>query len=251
MKAQIPALREWLNRISMVGQTYRWLRRLKRRLQQKMGIIPEKCQSRQEYWENRASKLHQEDRAILDPNDPYAQAQAEFLRELAQLQWLSLLEVGCGYGRLLHDVIREYSERKVVGVDFSFSQLKHGIDYLPPPVRCSQAYAHQLPFTAQSVDIIVTVAMLICIHPRELNAVLTEFKRVSRRYVVALEYAREHMQTPGRLRLMEEAPWHGHNYQAAFDACGIRVARSYPFHAFDSQPDRIPLSLILGEIEVR
>ena len=101
---------------------------------------------------------------------------------------LSILEVGCGAGCEL-DLLR----------DMGFTNLK-GVDLNPRAVECCrgkgldviEADAERLPFKDESFDLVMTNGLLIHIPLERLSVVMGEIVRVSRKYVMGLEYWRRH-----------------------------------------------------------
>jgi hypothetical protein len=72
---------------------------------------------------------------------------------------------------------------------------------------------------------------------------MRELARVARRDVMVLEYAREHVDTPARRSIMQQASWHGHWFTASLEGAGLHVVDAFPFPSFASDLSRIPLSL--------
>jgi ubiquinone/menaquinone biosynthesis C-methylase UbiE len=213
-----------------------------------LGRAPHKPTETRRYWESRGRQYRDQVQSIFTDGDPYAQAQQELLQELAAIPWQSLLEVGCGFGWHLRTIQLTYPDRRITGTDFSWSQLEEGREYVRGTgVALGQADARRLPFPDNSVDLVLTSGLLVCIHADELAHVLGELKRVTRRSVVLLEYAREHMDLPARRALMDQADWHGHNYSRALAEAGLRLVKAFPFRAFEPHPDRVPLSLFHAE----
>jgi ubiquinone/menaquinone biosynthesis C-methylase UbiE len=94
----------------------------------------------------------------------------------------SLLEVGCGTGRNL-TLLRELGVRRLMGLDFSFSQLgkSKGRGF-----AVGQATAKILPVRSKSVDAVMFAQVLIHVPP-PIAPVMAEAVRVARRFVVLLE----------------------------------------------------------------
>lgn len=108
-----------------------------------------------------------------------------------------VLEVGCNNGANLQWIIAP--GREVVGVDISAPALRELRERLPD-VTAVQAPARDLPFPDASFDLVFTAGVLIHQPPATLPVVIEQLVRVSRRYVLALEYwAAEE----------EEVPYHG------------------------------------------
>jgi SAM-dependent methyltransferase len=194
------------------------------------------------YWEDRALRYRSEVAPILDPADPYHAAQRLFLEKLREFGWTSILEVGCGFGWHLRALRQTFPDRRIAGLDFSFRQVQEARRYVDDgAVGLWQASGLQLPHPDRSFDVVFTSGMLVCLHPDRLAAALGELRRVSRQSVIAMEYAREHIDTPERVAIMRAAAWHGHLLADALAQAGMDVRESFPFPSFDSQTHRVPL----------
>ncbi len=94
-------------------------------------------------------------------------------------QQATLLDIGCGYGRIMDQLFRQgYSD--ITGVDFSWQMVKQGKSSLPG-LDFAQA-SPALPFRSNSFDAVVLMAVLTCIPDNshqelimgEINRVLKE-----------------------------------------------------------------------------
>jgi ubiquinone/menaquinone biosynthesis C-methylase UbiE len=183
-------------------------------------------------------------KSILEPGDPYCQAQTEFIQELAGFTWETALEIGCGFGWHMKRVDDSFEDRRITGVDFSYQQLIQARRYLGQTGSgLVQAQASALPFQDSSFDVVFTSGTLICIQPRLLGAVLAELRRVTANHVICMEYAREHMSSTSLVRAMNRADWIGHDYTKALQAAGFQLARADVMTPFKSRPGQIPLSI--------
>jgi SAM-dependent methyltransferase len=210
------------------------------------GVEPHRPSELRQYWEERAARYRDEVRSILDPDDPYALAQREFLDSLGHIPWRSMLEVGCGFGWHLRALAAEFPGRHAAGVDFSYTQLQQAREYAGPVVGLAQASADALPFADGAFDIVFTSGLLVCIHPDGIDRVVRELTRVARHSVMTLEYAREHIVTPQARATMASAAWHGHRFSDVHRRAGLDVVRAAPFAAFAADPTRVPLSFFHG-----
>jgi SAM-dependent methyltransferase len=219
------------------------LRLAGRRAARLIGIETHLASESRGYWEERGQRYAEEVAPILDPADAYSKAQRQFLAELAKLRWDSILEVGCGFGWHLKAIADQFPSRRVVGLDFSFIQLLKSHDYLAGShANVCLGSAFQVPFSPDSFDVVFTSGMLIYVHPKQLQGAIAELRRVAHRSVITLEYAREHMNTPERLAIMNDASWYGHIYGTALQAAGLNAISSYPFESFETDGNRVPLS---------
>jgi SAM-dependent methyltransferase len=102
---------------------------------------------------------------------------------LASYQPRSILEVGCGYGKLLRELGRRL-DIPLVGVDFSPTQLDHARRYL----GCGRdfelllARGEELPFPDGSFDMVVTSAVILHNPPEVAERIRREVLRVARRF---------------------------------------------------------------------
>lgn len=229
---------------------YRGLRRLYVSMAETLGFVLRKeALVSRAYWERRAIERWDEDCRSATDDLVYGRALAETVAVLQPLKWNSLLEVGCGFGRVLHAIRLVFQNRVLVGGDFSFNQLRHGQTYLAGQrIGLAQVDVRHLPFVDKQFDVILTSSMLIYLHPDELDVVLKEFMRVGCRYVVLVENARDHCDTPLRKQLMQGAPFYGHHYAAAFQRVGLQLVKAHVMSAWVNSPDRLPLSLFVGTL---
>jgi 2-polyprenyl-6-hydroxyphenyl methylase/3-demethylubiquinone-9 3-methyltransferase len=86
----------------------------------------------------------------------YLIAEAEYVRSKVQ-EGDRLLELGCGYGRLLPGLSKP--AQLVVGIDNSLASLMYGFESLALPTNCMLACANaqRLPFADNIYDIVVCV----------------------------------------------------------------------------------------------
>jgi SAM-dependent methyltransferase len=222
------------------------LLRMTRGAARAVGMEPHRVSEAREYWETRGYHYRDEVASILRPDDPYYVAQQEFLDALAAFEWRSILEVGCGFGWHMKALRERFPDRRVHGVDFSFSQLRQAAQYLQSTRGLVQADASTVPFASDRYDVVFTSGLLVCIHPEGVAAVVTELARVARASVMTLEYAREHVASPQARATMDTAAWHGHRFSALYAEAGLVVERAAPFAAFAAQPERVPLSFFHG-----
>lgn len=196
------------------------------------------------YWDRRAQRRWSVDQA---PHDVYAQALGELIEMLNSFSWGTLLEVGCGGGRVLFALRSAFPGRVLLGADFSRSQLERTGSSATGCFSLIQADARQIPLKDKSVDVILTSAALIYLHPDEVPGVLVEFHRVTRSFVLLAEYARDHLDTPKRKGLMMRAPFYGHRFEPLLLSAGFSLRQSGLLKAWKDRPDWTPESFFLAQ----
>lgn len=133
------------------------------------------------WWEKRKIDWKEH---YMNPNHPHRILIAEIL---GHMNWLSLIEVGCAAGANLVQIVKKFPGRQVGGVDvnpeaiaFAETQFKGAVLKVCP--------ADDLSFSDQSVDVLLTDMTMIYISPFLIDKHLTEFKRVSRNWVMFCEF---------------------------------------------------------------
>lgn len=101
---------------------------------------------------------------------------------LARYRPTSVLEVGCGYGKLLRE-IRNRLDIPVVGVDFSPTQLRQARRFLGEwdGIELLLSRGEALPFADRSFDMVVTSAVILHNPPAIAERMRHEVLRVARR----------------------------------------------------------------------
>jgi SAM-dependent methyltransferase len=143
---------------------------------------------------------------------------------LARYQPRSILEVGCGYGKLLRQ-LRRRLDVPMVGVDFSRTQLELARRYLGPEdgIELLLSSGERLPFPDGSFDMVVTSAVILHNPPALAEQIRREILRVARRFAAHNE---EMSVSYNRF---------GYDTAAWYAARGIGLAESGPIPA---DPDR-------------
>jgi len=102
---------------------------------------------------------------------------------IASYRPTSVLEVGCGYGKLLR-ALRERTDASLTGVDFSPTQLGCARDFLAGVDGLSLFLARgdRLPFADKSFDLVVTSAVILHNPPEVADRIRREVVRVARRF---------------------------------------------------------------------
>ncbi|ADZ82054.1 class I SAM-dependent methyltransferase [Cellulosilyticum lentocellum] len=77
------------------------------------------------------------------------------LNTLMPIRFETVLDVGCGTGSLLYEILDRKPQVKAVGVDFSEEMLKVARDKLPKRVELIQGDAEAIPFENKRFDVVV------------------------------------------------------------------------------------------------
>jgi SAM-dependent methyltransferase len=115
---------------------------------------------------------------------PARTRRAEWIAErLVAYEPRSILEVGCGYGKLLRE-IRNRLDVPLTGVDFSPTQLQLARDFLAgdDAISLLLGCGESLPFPDNSFDLVVTSAVILHNPQPAAERIRSEILRVARRF---------------------------------------------------------------------
>ena len=125
----------------------------------------------------------------------------------------SVLEVGCGFGRILPQLIDAKAAEEVQGIDISESILKSSEKYFAPieeaqlkqgeeapkldfsKIHLQVMDARRMAFESEIFDLVFSCELLQHLSTEDCEQALMEMVRVSKRYVIAMErwaYPHEH-----------------------------------------------------------
>ncbi len=111
-------------------------------------------------------------------------SRAEWLADrIAYYRPRSILEVGCGYGKLLKE-LRRRLDVPCVGIDFSRTQLNQAHRFLAGDsnIELVLSRGERLPFADRSFDMVVTSAVILHNPPAVADQIRREIIRVARRF---------------------------------------------------------------------
>jgi SAM-dependent methyltransferase len=102
-----------------------------------------------------------------------------------------VLDVGCGKGFLLHELLLLEPELRVCGFDISAHGLSCASDWVKPHLFLHQAQS-TYPFAAQEFDLVISLGMLHNLRLFDLKTALSEIARVGQQaYVMVESYRNE------------------------------------------------------------
>ncbi|NBV02521.1 MAG: class I SAM-dependent methyltransferase [Burkholderiaceae bacterium] len=97
-----------------------------------------------------------------------------------------VLDVGCGKGFLLHEMVLLEPKLRIIGLDISEHALAGATDLVRPHLRIQQAQT-EYPFSDNEFDLVISLGTLHNLRLFELKVALKEIERVGRQGYVMLE----------------------------------------------------------------
>lgn len=137
------------------------------------------------YWRNR--KINWEQSYLLADgamNHPHRDL---IIKRLSEIQWRSMLEVGCGAGANLVRIKQQWPAADVGGIDINLDAIKVASKYLPKAKFMDVGDPRDIFLTDRSVDVVLSDACLIYFGPWQVRKALKDMKRVARGHLVLCE----------------------------------------------------------------
>lgn len=135
----------------------------------------------------------------------------------------SALEVGCNRGHNLRTLVEILGEgSRVAGIDPNAYALELAAR-VHPSVQVGIGDAYALPFGEGEFDLVLTAGVLIHVPPAMLSSALNELYRVSRRYILSIEYyaeAEQEVAYRDRDAMLWKRPF-DEVYRTAFPSLGL------------------------------
>lgn len=103
----------------------------------------------------------------------------------------SVLELGCGVGRNLYVLQQRYPRMELYGVDISREGIAHASRHVHGKFLAGDLYDLDTLLSGLEVDLIVTMGVLIHLHPDTLPALIAQVRRRARRHLVFVEQVSE------------------------------------------------------------
>lgn len=183
------------------------------------------------FWRNYTTKQHAEwwTNRKIDWKTSYLDTWKHPHREcisamLSQFSWLSLIEIGCGPGANLINIIKKFKDRQLGGVDVNPEAIAlakktftDGLFKVCP--------GNDVMLSDKSTDVTLTDMMLIYVGPLKIDSYIEELKRITRNHVMLCEF---HSKNPfKRLWLKMFSGYNAYDYPSLLRKHGFYDILSY------------------------
>lgn len=139
------------------------------------------------------------------------------LATLAKIDFESLLDIGCGYGRYLKCIANRFPQAILTGVDISPTQIAEAKRYLLeyPEIQLRETDGLHLDYIDKSFDISFTYGCMIHVPGHQIQSFFKEICRVTRNKGLFMEGSHKRRITVKRI-LSPPVVWYSHDYEALF-----------------------------------
>ena len=128
------------------------------------------------YWNERGGDTYFKEQEGYESR----QRKSEWIaQEIVKLPAESVLEIGCGYGKQLKNLLQKKRER-FFGADFSHAQLLKAKEFVPANLPLVEADASKLPFPDNSFDLVFSSAVILHNDRSKAKQILFEMIRTSK-----------------------------------------------------------------------
>lgn len=174
------------------------------------------------YWIERGKDYVNEFRRHNLLKRAYFKVQQEVLMRVIRKQsFCSVLEVGCGFGRIFRKVLNNFDIDKAVGIDISPHQLMNAKEHIGKRYNYSLVLGEigGLPFKDKSFDLVLAVEVLMHVPFDRIQTVMAELIRVTRKNIIHCDWYR-----PSPVSINEKD--FAHNYLRVYEVLGIERVKA-------------------------
>lgn len=196
------------------------------------GVTFEKMKSQNIYWNTRGVEYYGE--FFQSEYYKYEEYfQDIFIENLKELKFDSFFEAGCGFGWNVKRVKKEFGDVRVGGLDFSMPQLLHSKGYLPEiKMPAARGDACKMPFKDDAFDVGFTLGVFMNIHGDNIGRAIDEMIRVSKKYVIHLEWDQENTTPALREKRIIKTNIVSHDYRKLYEERGKKVIKFQTYKEF-------------------
>lgn len=177
-------------------------------------------------------------------NDPHREVISAALK---QFPWTSLIEVGCGSGPNVINIIKNNKGKQVAGIDINSTAIK----VLQSSVKgglFKVGSGEDIMMSDKSTDVTLTDAYLIYIGPLKIKKHLLEIKRITRNYIVLCEYYNSSLRDRWKLRILSGR--HSYNYKRLLRKLGFYDIQIFKMPKVEDNDDKFR-HIIIAKVPLR
>ena len=152
------------------------------RISKKLMNIFKTTEDHKKFWEGR--KINWDDSYLKTWDHPHRFMISDIL---SRLNWISLVEVGCGGGANLKNIVSRLPGKQIGGIDINPEAIE----------LCNNTFkggmfkvgsGEDIMLSDNSTDVVLSDMALIYVGPRKINKYINEIKRIGRKYALFCEF---------------------------------------------------------------
>ncbi len=195
----------------------------KKFLYKTLGITFPKLKDQRDYWNDRGAYYQETfcQYGFLDRENFF---QDLLFEQLKELDFSSCFEAGCGFGWNIRRAKEAFPHARVGGLDFSHGQLKNAQTYMKGhDIQIAIGDNRKMPFADNAFDVGFSVGVFMNIHPDYIKMAIGEMIRVSRKYILHLEYDENHTTPELKKARAIKTNVISHDYKELYEDLGQNV----------------------------
>lgn len=134
------------------------------------------------YWRQRGERYE----ANFVEDERYRAQETALLGVLAGLEFTSVLDVGCGFGRIAEVVLERWPSVLYTGIDLSAAQVAAARRRVPQAHFVRSTLRDFAP--RRRWDVVLAVEFLMHVPPWQLPAAIAKLQALSRRHIITLDW---------------------------------------------------------------
>lgn len=197
------------------------------------GFTFDKLKDQRRYWNTRGKKYYEE----FFETEYYKYEiffQDLLIDELRSFEFSSIFEAGCGFGWNVKRIKKEFPQVKIGGLDFSFPQLRNSKFYQSDiiiPVALGDNFF--MPLKNNVFDIGFTMGVYMNIHPDKIDKAIDELLRVSKKYIIHLEWDQSNTRRELREKRIFKTNIVSHDYKKLYEKRRKNILKFLTYRDFE------------------
>ncbi len=139
------------------------------------------------YWEERG-KVYRDQ---FQNSDFFKKQESFLLEQLKTLNFNSILEFGCGFGRITKLILSNFDIQEYKAIDLSIDQIdnaKQELGELANKVDFQVCNLNETSFKSSHYDLVLGVEVLMHVKPSDIEKVITHLLNSSKKYFINVDY---------------------------------------------------------------
>jgi len=170
-----------------------------------------------EYWHERG-KIYQ---STFQYNENFRLQEKYLLDHLRRLSFSSVLEVGCGFGRITKLLLENFNITTYTALDLSPDQIESAKRYINHSEKVNFVLSDIQSFNPQQkFDLVIGVEVLLHIKPEDIGAVIAKLLSYTNHYFVHIDWYEE-----GLNHSLSDPHNFMHDYDEIYSNVGVKYTK--------------------------
>lgn len=137
---------------------------------------------------------------------------------LKTFNWISLIEIGCGAGANLVNIVKNFPNKQLGGIDVNKDAITLAKETLKGALL-KVGSGDDIMMSDKATDVVLTDMLLIYVSPSRIDSYIKEIKRLCRSHIVLCEFHEPSFY--GRIKLRAKEGYFAHDYRKLLEKHGF------------------------------